>query len=110
MALTESDAEKLFKVFPDTEFYSSPQAVREVIERHRMFNLLELESGDKQCDFGILTDHPFDTSRFARKRLEEAQLKASKFPTPEDTIPAKLRWARESGEAREAVHRRIADL
>jgi hypothetical protein len=34
-----------------------------------MFNLIEVNSGDT-VDFWILTDQPFDVSRFARKYAE----------------------------------------
>src|SRR5262249_24762255 len=71
VALTEFDADRLLGVFPDSEYYLSPQAVREAIQQRRMFNLLEMQSGDK-VDFWVLTDHSFDTSRFARKRREQA--------------------------------------
>jgi len=96
VALATSDVDKLLDVFPDPEFYLSPHADREAIEQRRMFNLLEMESGDK-VDFWILTDHPFDLSRFARKRGEEAWGMTLKVSTPEDTILAKLRWARQYG-------------
>jgi hypothetical protein len=96
VALTEFDADKLLGVFPDSEYYLSPQAVREAIQQRRMFNLLEMQSGDK-VDFWVLTDHPFDTSRFARKRREQAWGMTIKVSTPEDTIPARLRLAKESG-------------
>jgi hypothetical protein len=96
VALTQTDADRLIEVFPDSEFYLSHQAVREAIERRRMFNLLEMESGAK-VDFWILTDQPFDRSRFARKRQEKAWGMTLKVSAPEDTILAKLRWAEESG-------------
>ena len=61
-----------------------------------MFNLVELASGDK-VDFWILTDEPFDRSRFARRRI--AEVLGLRFPisAPEDTILMKLRWAELSG-------------
>jgi hypothetical protein len=96
VAMRESDADGLIEAFPDSDFYLSPQAVREAIQQCRMFNLLEMESGDK-VDFWILTDQPFDTSRFARKRLEDAWGISLKVSAPEDTILAKLRWAEQSG-------------
>jgi hypothetical protein len=52
--------------------------------------------GDK-IDFWLLTDEPFDRSRFARKRrvrLFDFEIPVS---TPEDTILAKLRWAHLQG-------------
>jgi hypothetical protein len=96
VALTQTDADLLLAVFPDSEYYLSPQAVREAIEKQRMFNLIEMQSGVK-VDFWILTEDPFDTSRFARKVHEEAWGTTLKVSAPEDTILAKLRWAERSG-------------
>jgi hypothetical protein len=96
VALGESDADNILGVFPDSEYYLSPLAVRQAIEQRRMFNLLEMQTGDK-VDFWVLTDHPFDTSRFARKRREQAFGMTLQVSSPEDTILAKLRWAKDSG-------------
>lgn len=61
-----------------------------------MFNVLDVESGDK-VDFWLLTDEPFDISRFERRR--EIPLFGMKVfvSSPEDTILAKLRWSLLSG-------------
>ncbi len=96
VALTPSDVDKLVEVFPDSEFYLSPAAMREAIERRGMFNVIHMESGYK-VDFWILKDLPFDTLCFARKRPETAWGIVLKVSTPEDTILAKLRWAKQSG-------------
>ena len=61
-----------------------------------MFNLIDMESRYK-VDFWVLKDHPFDTLCFARKRPETAWGIVLKVSTPEDTILAKLRWAKQSG-------------
>lgn len=61
-----------------------------------MFNLIDVKSGDK-ADFWILTDEPFDRSRFARKYEENVLGMTLKVSSPEDTILAKLRWAALSG-------------
>lgn len=45
----------------------------------------------------ILTDEPFDRSRFARRYLEEFMGLKIQVSSPEDTILAKLRWANLSG-------------
>jgi hypothetical protein len=55
-----------------------------------------IEEGDK-VDFWVLTDDPFDRSRFARRYTEvvfDLRLKVSR---PEDTILMKLRWSQLSG-------------
>jgi hypothetical protein len=96
VALAQSDAEKVLEAFHEPEYYLSPQAVREAIEQQRMFNLLDMASGDK-VDFWVLTDEPFDISRFARKRQTKAWGMTLKVSAPEDTILAKLRWAKEYG-------------
>jgi hypothetical protein len=96
VALTPADADRLIAAFPESEFYLSAQAVREAIDQRRMFNLLHFESGDK-VDFWLLKDHPFDISRFARKRQETVLGNVLKVSRPEDTILAKLRWAKQSG-------------
>jgi hypothetical protein len=96
VALTEKEAPNLFRAFPEAEYYLSMDAIQEAIRERRMLNLLEMESGNK-VDFWILTDERFDTSRFARKRLEESQGTWLKVSTPEDTILAKLDWARKCG-------------
>jgi hypothetical protein len=96
VALSYDDADRLFRAFDSSEFYLSRQAIEEAIEQGRMFNLLEFASGDK-VDFWMLTDSPFDRSRFARKRQEEFLGIRVNVSSPEDTILAKLRWAKESG-------------
>jgi hypothetical protein len=61
-----------------------------------MFTLLDIDAGDK-VDFWLLTDEPFDQSRFSRRREEEALGMRMVVPTPEDVILAKLRWCRMAG-------------
>ena len=89
-------ADRLLVSFPMSEFYVSDQAIREAVSQQTMFNLVDLASGDK-VDFWILTDEPFDRSRFARRRI--ANVLGLRFPVsaPEDTILMKLRWAELSG-------------
>jgi len=48
----------------------------------------------------ILTDEPFDQSRFARKNEEKIKLGINEIiSTPEDVILMKLRWQNLSGMA-----------
>jgi len=46
-----------------------------------------------------LSDDPFDQQRFQRRQLYEAAGRRLYFPTPEDVIVMKLRWAREKDKA-----------
>ena len=71
-------------------------SILDAIIRQGMFNLLDVTTGDK-VDFWILTDTPFDQSRFSRKVSEECMGLKLLVSSPEDTILAKLRWAKLSG-------------
>ncbi|MHB1556616.1 MAG: hypothetical protein ACYC61_03930 [Isosphaeraceae bacterium] len=94
--LAESDATRIFGAFPPDDFYVSEQAIREALARRTTFNLIDLNGGDR-VDFWLLTDEPFDRSRFARRRIIEALGLRFAVSTPEDTILMKLRWAERSG-------------
>jgi hypothetical protein len=91
VVLSQSNVDAMLQAFPPPNFYLSERAMREALEEKRMFNVLKTESGDK-VDFWMLTDLPFDASRFSRKRTVEFQGLRVKVPTPEDAILAKLRW------------------
>ncbi len=86
----------LLESFPSPEFYLDEWSVREAIRNKTMFNLLQVSEGDK-VDFWMLTGDPFDVSRFARRRHEDALGVRLFVSSPEDTILAKLRWAKLSG-------------
>lgn len=86
----------LVEAFTPPDYYISETAIEDAIRYKSMFNLLDTTEGDK-VDFWILTDDPFDQSRFSRK-YEETMLGLSmKISSPEDTILMKLRWANLSG-------------
>ena len=61
-----------------------------------MFNLIDVKGGDK-VDFWILTDEPFDRSRFSRKYVDDFAGIKMKVSRCEDTILMKLRWSKMSG-------------
>ncbi len=61
-----------------------------------MFNLIDIKEGDK-IDFWILTDDPFDVSRFSRRYSEDFYGNKLILSKPEDTILAKLNWAKLCG-------------
>jgi hypothetical protein len=68
-----------------------------------MFNLLDSMGGDK-VDFWLLTDEPFDKERFRRRKCEDLGGFEAYIATAEDTILAKLRWAKLAGVGRNAKH------
>lgn len=89
-------ARKLLEAFGPPDYYLDLETVKDAIATKGMFNLINTETGDK-VDFWVLTDEPFDRSRFARKYQEELMGIRLKMPTPEDTILAKLWWADQVG-------------
>jgi hypothetical protein len=96
LAVQQNQVADLLEAFPRQQFYVDTQAVEEAIRTGGMFNVIDTIEGDK-IDFWLLRDEPFDRSRFGRKyqeRLFGAEVKVS---SPEDTILAKLWWARLSG-------------
>ncbi len=94
--IPKSSIPALIKAFPPPQYYLAENSVKEAIDHKSMFNLLDTNEGDK-IDFWILTDEPFDKSRFARKYEENVFGFKMKISKPEDTILAKLRWAKLSG-------------
>jgi hypothetical protein len=82
--------------FVPPDFYISQPAIEDAIKNKSMFNLLDTTEGDK-VDFWILTDEPFDQSRFSRKYEDQILGLSMKISSPEDTILMKLRWTRLSG-------------
>lgn len=96
VAIKEADAKKLVKAFPSPAFYLDEGSIINAINRQGMFNLIDVTSGDK-VDFWMLTNEPFDRSRFARRYAEEVGGMRITVSSPEDTILAKLRWAKLSG-------------
>lgn len=87
---------ELVRAFPTSGFYVDHGAALEAIQTGGMFNLLELEEGDK-VDFWVLTNQPFDQSRFSRKYIEPVFGIELKVSRPEDTILQKLKWVRTTG-------------
>ncbi len=94
--LTLSDVQPLIKAFHNERFYLSESAVTEAVRSKRMFNLLEAATGDK-VDFWLLTDTPFDQSRFARRQRIDIDDQPVEVSSPEDTMLMKLLWCRQSG-------------
>ena len=99
VALTAPGAKALLEAFRPPDYYLDDDAVRTALEStgaNRQFNLLDPASGNK-VDFWILSDEPFDRTRFGRKYLDDMSGFAVKVSRPEDTILMKLRWAEMSG-------------
>lgn len=96
VAIQETDIKGLVEAFAPPQYYLDAESIREAISHGSMFNLIDVAEGDK-VDFWLLTNQPFDQSRFARKYAEEVMGMRLKVSSPEDTILAKLQWAMKSG-------------
>ncbi len=96
VSITAQDVPQLLSAFERPRFYVDEGAVREAIRCGGMFNVIEAEEGDK-VDFWMLHDDPFDQSRFQRRYVEHVFGINMVVSRPEDTILAKLRWAKLSG-------------
>ena len=96
VALQKATAQKLVEAFPSLDFYLSEPSILDAVDRGSMFNIIDAKEGDK-IDFWMLTDEPFDQSRFSRKYAEDVMGFSIQVSSPEDTILAKLKWAQLSG-------------
>jgi hypothetical protein len=96
VSLERMTAPKLSRAFPPPAFYLEEQSILDAVRKRGMFNLIDMDTGDK-VDFWILTDDPFDRSRFGRRYVERVMETDVVVSTPEDTILQKLKWAKLSG-------------
>lgn len=70
--------------------------MEEAVKTKTMFSLLNIAEGDK-VDFWILSGEPFDQARFRRRKKVHTLGTELLVSSPEDTILARLRWAKMSG-------------
>jgi hypothetical protein len=96
VVLPQQAVSPLVAAFAPPDYLLQEEAVQDALRYESMFNLLSLTDGEK-VDFWILTRDPFDQSRFARRRTISLGETAVQVSAPEDTILAKLRWAKLSG-------------
>ena len=94
--IRDADVPVVLAAFPQPRFYAETKAIREAIRTGGMFNVIDVTEGDK-VDFWMLTDEPFDQSRFSRRIRERALGIEFDVSSPEDTILAKLRWSKLGG-------------
>jgi hypothetical protein len=96
VALKLSDVPQLLAAFPPPDFYLTRQTIVDAIQNQSMFNLLSLADGEK-VDFWILTNEPFNRSRFSRRCVAESAGIRFHVSSPEDTILGKLHWSKLCG-------------
>jgi hypothetical protein len=76
-------------------WYADSESIEEAIAHGSQFNLISHETGFK-VDVWLLTEEPFDQSRFSRRRCEEIEGRDISVPSAEDAILAKLRWYKQA--------------
>lgn len=96
VVIERSMVDELARAFHEPDFYLDKESIFRAIDSRDMFNLLEIETGNK-VDFWLLTDDPFDKSRFNRRYTDDFMGIPLHVSSPEDTILAKLKWAKMSG-------------
>jgi len=83
--------------FPDDEFYVSPEAALDAVQRRSMFNIIQPRSGLK-IDVIVAPASEFNRARFARaRRVRLGDDWTAWLSTPEDAIIKKLEFYREGG-------------
>jgi len=78
---------------PPAEFYVSAAAARDALARRGAFNVVDLETGWK-VDLIIRKDRAFSREEFARREATAVFGTPIFVATAEDTILAKLEWAK----------------
>jgi len=94
----KEDKEKIINLF-EKDFYISPEATEDAIERRFTFNIIHLESGTK-VDFWLVKRDPFGISEFERKLKKQIFGKEISIISPEDLILSKLLGHKETQSAR----------
>jgi len=88
---------RLVRSLPADEFYTDLDAALEALRQRSQFNVVEVATGWK-VDLLVRKDRPFSREEFARRQRADLQGVSAYVATAEDTIIAKLEWAR-SGES-----------
>lgn len=85
--------ERFVALLPPDAYYADLDVARDALRRRSMFNVIHLASGWK-VDFIVCKPRPFSRGELARR--EHALIAGVEVfvATPEDTILAKLEWAK----------------
>jgi len=96
----EARVRAFVRSLPPTQYYVDEDAAIEALGHESSFNVVDRETGWK-IDLIIRKSRPFSVEEFERRQLVDLDGVALAVATPEDTIIAKLEWARASGSARQ---------
>lgn len=90
---TPETLERFVASLPASEFYVSLDAAREALAQRSLFNVIDITSGWK-VDLIVRKDRPFSMTEFRRRQQTTLLDTSVDVATAEDTIVAKLEWAR----------------
>jgi hypothetical protein len=77
-------------------YYLDPRVAREALRARRLFNVIDPETAF-EVDLIVRKERAFSREEFARREKRDLGGLALSMATPEDTILAKLEWARKGG-------------
>lgn len=92
--------ELLLAALDPKAYYLDPDVAREALRRRSMFNVIEIESAWK-IDLVIRRARPFSIEELRRRETLPLLGVRAPVATAEDTIIAKLEWARDGGSERQ---------
>jgi hypothetical protein len=96
VAIQSQHTNAILEAFARPRYYVDRGAIQEALDTGGVFNVIDTHEGDK-IDFWMLTDSAFDRTRFGRRYAEDVFGIRMNVSSPEDTILAKLNWAKVSG-------------
>lgn len=89
--------EKLAAAFPPPRYYAPADDIETSLRKGIIANIIDSETGAK-VDLHPKKAGAFEESFFARRRRVEVAGVELWFPSPEDAVLSKLRWARATGD------------
>lgn len=92
-----SQIEPLVNSLTSAGFYVDMERAQDALRRRALFNAIETRNACK-IDFIVRKDRPFSRAELGRRqRVDLESAVGVAMATPEDTILAKLEWARKGG-------------
>ena len=96
----EARLQTFVQALPREEYYVDEDAALEALRTEGLFNVVDLSTGWK-IDLIVRKNRQFSVEEFSRRRRVEIDGVSLAVATAEDTIVAKLEWARLGGSARQ---------
>jgi hypothetical protein len=94
---------ELAAAFPSPRYYADAADIDSSLRRGIISNIIDSETG-AIVDLHPKKNDPFEDSFFARRRAVTVGSVELWFPSPEDAILSKLRWARATGDGEKHLH------